>query len=143
MGTLIPGRSGGSLPEDITTVKGPIEHVKLSAPGGAPGISNVNWPTYTLPDGNYEILLVWWVLKGAGTSGDTVYLHVGGIGDVTDSINISSKADKSCFVATTINDSYVEIQGSTNTLYGAFLTSSGNDCPPFDMHVLLRRTGDE
>jgi phage-related tail fiber protein len=132
-----------SLAAKASTAVGRLHHVKVPAVGGAPGIDNVNWGEVVVPDGTWEIVDVHWVLRGKGTTGDSVQCYIDGTVSayVTDAIDISSKSDDDVVRATSIDTANNVVVGDGSTqIMAAFATSSGNDCPPHDMHVTLRKT---
>lgn len=135
--------SEGGVTPAASTEFGHVQHVKVQAGGGAPGIENANWGRKAVPAGDWEVVKVWFVLRGNGTQGDTIRCYVTSPIDsyLTESIDISAKSEGDVVNPQTFDYANASFTSDGSTLLmAAFGTSNGNDCPPFDMHAELRQT---
>lgn len=133
--------SGGSIPVTGSTSWGVTYHVKVDCVGGGAGLGNVNWGRVTVPSGTWRLINCWFVMRGNGTTGDSLACYVSSPHStyVTSLIDVSSEVDDAIVFPDKLNNDF-DIVGNGSTLIMAVTEdSNAGNAPPFDMHVLLRQ----
>lgn len=111
LATLADDADGGGIPIDFA----------IALPGGANGNVEVT------PNVKCEIIDFTARLDAAGTTGADLILGKGASA-ISDTIDISSGADKALFHPTTMDNANAVLNGSTDTLRATY-TSAGGDAP--------------
>lgn len=128
-----------ATPAAPSTTLGVLMHAKASGGGGGDGSVDV-----TLPPGTYELVDYTLILRGAGTTNDSVRVKKNSTDYISGQILIGNLADN-CMVPKDgaqyrLDDANMIFTGGTDIPRLEWTNGGGNDLPPVDVHWYFRRT---